>query len=88
MGRSPVAAMSVQSPEARTRKLRKKKRLNMVREGEVGLGVFIADVSNQGIKEVPVVRDLAIFNIGGDQIAKETAEVLMPGIGQERARIG
>ena len=57
----------------------------MVRKGEVGFGIFIANAANEGIKKIPVVRNLSVLHIGGDEITEETPEVFVAGIGQEGA---
>ena len=60
----------------------------MVRKREVGFGVIIADATNEIIEEILVVGNLSVFDIGADEVAEETTEILVTGVGEERARVG
>ena len=83
LGRSAAVARG-EVPVARTNVSRVKARLGvMVWKREVSLGVIIADAANERIKEIGVVRNLSILNIGCDEVAEEAPEVLVAGIGEK-----
>ena len=56
-------------------------------EAEVGLSVVITNVSDQAPEHRFVVRELSVFDILSDDVAKETAEVFVPREGKKRPGI-
>ena len=48
-----------------------------MRKSEVGSGVFITDVTNEGIKEVLIVGDLSVFDVFSNKITEKPAEVFV-----------
>jgi hypothetical protein len=56
----------------------------MMRKSEVGSGVFITDVTNEGIKEVLIVGDLSVFDVFSNNITEKPAEVFVTWIGEKR----
>tara|TARA_B100000902_G_C26592364_1_gene566464 strand:- start:204 stop:449 length:246 start_codon:yes stop_codon:yes gene_type:complete len=61
--------------------------LYMMRKGEVGSGVFITDVTNEGIKEVLIVGDLSVFDVFSNKITEKPAEVFVTWIGEKRSGV-
>ena len=59
----------------------------MVLEFKVILCVIIADVFNHPVQSFLVVREQALLDIIAKQVAKQTAEILMAGIREERAAV-
>ena len=60
----------------------------MVREAEVGVGVVVADVSDELVEELVVVREFSVFDILADDVAEDAAEILVSREGEEGTRIG
>lgn len=60
----------------------------MMREAEIGLRIVIADVPDQMVQELVVVREFAILDILTDDVAKNTAEILVTREGEKRAGVG
>ncbi len=59
-----------------------------MREAEIGLRIMLADVYDQMVQGLVVVREFAILDIVTDDVAKNTAEILVTREGEKRAGVG
>ena len=57
-------------------------------EAEVILGVAETDVADERTEHLHVTRQFAIDDLPDDEVAEQTAEVFVPRIAQETARVG
>ena len=74
-GRSTGAVWILNSPNPKHGSIAK-------RQAEVGIGVTIANILDHGAQQFGIIGDLA-FDILTQQVTKDPAEILMPGIGQK-----
>ena len=58
------------------------------REFEVSLGIVVRDVSYDLGQSVVICRELTALYPVTDQVAQDTTEVLMSGVGQEASGVG
>ncbi len=48
---------------------------------------MVGDVFDKRFQHSLIVWNLAIFHIASHQVAEDSSEILMPGVGEETARI-
>lgn len=60
----------------------------MMREPEVAYGIMVANVSDHVVEELLVVRELSVFDVLSDDVAKQAAEVFVTREGEEGAGVG
>ena len=57
----------------------------VVRKAEVGDGVVVANVPDEVVQELRIVREFTIFDILSDDVAEQAAEVFVSREGEEGA---